>query len=1060
MKKKFSLIALSLLGLTLTACGSTGSVGLNVDGVDLEIDTEFTEYSVPVTKVNFEEGESDIVIDRGEKYSYSYSVEPAKALKKSLSWSSSNEEVATVEEGVVTGVGAGKAIIYVSNNEKSFTTISLNVEVIVPVQDIAFNQSTFAADLNNEYQLEVNYTPFDTTEKDVSWSIDSESVATISESGLLTTKGVTGTAKVSVTSSYINKVITLTVDVADRTIYPDSVIVDEYENKVEVGKNFTMKAHSVVSSDPNVQPTHPEVKYYSSNPNILTVEEDTGVVHAVDTGVTTIYATAMGKNGPVSSELKTINVFEVKVQTISLEDITLSNRNGRSEVKVPMTYTTDTEGYEVASIPNFKYLIGDSKVATVNDNGVLYAVAASGETTLTVEELRSNVSKTVNVHVGYEVDTVTLKGESEIDTGKTTQLSVTTEPSGIPASLISYSSSNEEVATVSESGLIQGISEGTATITVTVTGMNKVVSEAYTVKVNIPEIPFAYGTAYVVGDHNYYSGVSTVSSTGSWDHANQARVISESTATPGEKYTIIKFNEGDHWQVRVGDTYLPVYGHGDQYDIGTYNLDAGSFAGSHPDMTPYTGEDGLTNVLVNRTGYYSIYYAQYTNEHPEGWFNIYVGRHELTVSDSTPQIQVGHKLEPDLEAHSWNGTLTYEITEGSDLITVVRDDYKFAITAGDTAGEAKILFKDDYSSVEVVVTISSEAPLPKTFEANIPYVVGNADYHTGTATGSGEYWGTDASKAMKFTKSSADLPPGAINQYEATITFNKDNEFKVVIGGEELYWEVNYEKETGDTQNAFSKNQMYQQESGKKNIVVEAEGTYKIYVKCYNDDRGWQTFIEPRQSDPFPSDVPATDGYYIVGTESNWKFANATKLGAGSSGNLAQLIGYEAKANEEFRICGYHNEKKTWYDLADHGDEHYFVGSTAKTIDIYLNNIGIVYVNEHGSTPTTEKTFYFTLPDVEDNKSWNSLKAYVWNDSSKANMGDWPGVEMSYVDDNEYGQPVYSITIDTSLYDMIVFNSGDYQTVDIPLASFGTHNACYVSSGAYTKQAQVQFWTK
>lgn len=111
MKKKFSLIALSLLGLTLTACGSTGTVGLNVDDVDLEIDTEFTEYSVPVTKVNFEEGENNIVIDRGEKYSYSYSVEPAKALKKSLSWSSSNEEVATVDEGVVTGVGAGKAII-------------------------------------------------------------------------------------------------------------------------------------------------------------------------------------------------------------------------------------------------------------------------------------------------------------------------------------------------------------------------------------------------------------------------------------------------------------------------------------------------------------------------------------------------------------------------------------------------------------------------------------------------------------------------------------------------------------------------------------------------------------------------------------------------------------------------------------------------------------------------------------------------------------------------------------------------------------------------------------
>jgi len=1160
MKRKFSIFALAILGMSITACGGSGSVGLDYDDSDLDIDTEWTEYSVPVTKVNFDVGEDNLVIERGTTYEYSYTVEPKKAVKKSLTWESSNTDVVTVSQGVLTGVGAGKAIIYVSNNEKSFNTISLNVEVIVPVTDISFKQTTLLADLNKDYQLSVDYTPFDTTEKGVTWHIENEEIATISDTGLLTTKGVTGVTTLTANSAYINKTISLTIDVADRTIYPDQVVIEEYENKMEVGKNFTMKARSIVSGDSSVMPTHPEVKYYSSNPSILTVEEDTGIVHAFEAGVTTIYATAMGKNGPVSSELKTVNVFEVKVQTISLEDITLSNRNGRSDVAIPLTYTTDTEGYDVASIPNFKYTIGDESVAKVNDNGKLHAVAPSGETTLKVEETRSGVSKTVNVHVGYEVDSVTVTGVSEIDAGKSTSLSVVTEPTGVAAGLITYESSNPSVASISNDGLVTGLAEGETTITITVTGMNKTVTETHDIKVNIPEIPFAYGTAYVVGDHNYRTGVSTISSTGSWDHANQARVISDETATPGEKYTIIKFNEGDHWQVRVGDTYLPVYGHGDQYDIGTYNLNAGSFAGSHPDMTPYTGEDGLTNVLVNRTGYYSIYYTQYTNEHPEGWFNIYVERHELTVSDSTPQIQVGHKLEPDLEAHSWNGTLTYEIIEGSDLITVVRDDYKFAITAGDTAGEAKILFKDDYSSVEVIVTVSSEAPLPKTFEANIPYVVGNADYHTGVATGSGSYWGTDASKAMKFTASTSPLPEGATEQYEASITFEKDNEFKVVIGGDPLNWGVGYEKETGDTQNAFSKGQMEQQKSGNQNIVVIAGGTYKIYVKHYNDNRGWQAFIEPRQGGPVPgedipeedgyyivgsetdykyagstkmnagegtnlaqligyeakaneqfrvrsyingvdtwynwgnaeeghekenylvgdtdrildiylnnegkfyvsdhpdpTDVPETDGYYIVGTESNWKFANATKMSAGEGTNLAQIIGYEAKANEEFRIRGYHNGVDTWYKIAGEiGEGNYEVGATAKTLDIYLNSEGIVYIDEHGSSPSTEKVFYFTLTE----SSWTSLRAYVWNDSSKANMGDWPGCEMTLVGYNEYNQAVYSITVDTALYDMIIFNSGSYQTVDIALSDFGTNNGCYISKDAQTNHAEVTFYSR
>ena len=967
MKRKISIFALAILGMSITACGGSGSVGLDYDDSDLDIDTEWTEYSVPITKVNFDVGEDNLVIERGSTYEYSYTVEPAKAVKKSLTWESSNTDVVTINQGVLTGVGAGKAIIYVSNNEKSFNTISLNVEVIVPVTDISFEQTTLLADLNKDYQLSVDYVPFDTTEKGVTWHVENEDIATISDTGLLTTKGVTGVTTVTANSAYINKTISLTIDVADRTIYPDQVVIEEYENKIEVGKNFTMKARSIVSGDSSVMPTHPEVKYYSSDPSILTVEENTGIVHAFEAGSTTIYATAIGKDGTISSELKTVNVFEVKVQTISLEDITLSNRNGRSDVAIPLTYTTDTEGYEVASIPNFKYTIGDVSVATVNDNGKLHAVAPSGETTLKVEETRSGVSKTVNVYVGYEVDNVTVTGVSEVDAGKSTSLSVVTEPAGVAAGLITYSSSNPSVASVSSEGLVTGLAEGETTITITVTGMNKTVTETHDIKVNIPDIPFAYDMSYVVGDHNYYSGVSTPSATGSWDKANQAKAIDESVQTPHdtllfERRAIVKFNQGDIWKIRTASEYLETDGYkeGLSYLVGEYKVNEGAFAGSHPDMTVTSDR----NIVVNRTGYYAIYHAQYTNDHPEGWYSIYVGRHELNLSDTTPQIQINKSTV--LEAHDWQGDLTYEITEGSSLISVVRgtgsDNYKFTVTAGENAGTAKIVFTDSFKSVEVVVTISSEAPLPKTFEANIPYVVGNADYHTGVATGSGEYWGTDASKAMKFTASTSTLPEGAIAQYEASITFEEDNEFKVVIGGESLYWDVGYEKETGDVQNAFSKGQMSQQ--GTSNVVVNSKGTYKIYVKCYNDDRGWQAFIEPKTGgDPTPGeDVPSVDGYYLVGSRTEFKYEGAVKMSAGEGTDLAQIIGYIPTEGEEFRVRSYLDGVDTWHNWGDaeegHEDDNYVVGANVETLDVYLNNQGKFYVVEHKSvTPPTPGEF-------------------------------------------------------------------------------------------------------
>lgn len=1277
MKKKFSFIALSLLGMALTACGGTDTVGLHVDEEDMAIDTEWVEYSVPITKVSFDQGENSIVIERGQEYEYSYSIEPAKAVKKSLIWESSNEDVCTVTNGVVKGVGAGKAMVYVSNAVGSFTTISLNVEVIVPVKDIAFTQSTLEADLNSVYQLGINYTPFDTTEMSVTWNVENGNIASISESGVLTTKGVTGVTHVTANSAYINKTISLTIDVADRTIYPDSVTVDQYENKVEIGKNFTMKAHSVVSGDPEVMPTHPEVKYYSSNPSILSVEEDTGIVHALDVGTTTIYASAQGQSGVVSSELKTVEVFEIKVVSISLEDITLSNRDGRTEVPVPMTYTTDEPGKE-ASIPNFKYTIGDPTVATVNDNGILYAVAPSGTTTLKVEDLRSGVSKTVNVYVGYEVDSFTISGSSEIDAGNTAQLSVTTTPSGVPAGLISYSSDNTSVATVSASGLVSGVSEGSAVITVTVIGMNKTITETHNVKVNLPEIPFASGMSYVVGDHNYYSGESKTSSTGSWDHANQAKAVDEPIQGPSEtllyeRRAIVKFNAGDLWQLRTADSYLPVDGHADTYDIGTYNTSAatGAFSGSHPDMSVFVTEEGYKNVLVNTTGYYAIYHAQYTNDHPEGWFNVYVERHELSISDYAPQVQIGNKVT--LEAHNWLGNsedLTYQITEGNELITVVRDDYKFEITAGSVAGTAKIVFTDLYKSVEVVVTVSAEAPLPKTFDEGIPYLVGSADYHSGTATGSGSYWGSDASKALKFTESTSDIPSGVFKQYEATVTFSKDNEFKVVIGlaDNQLYWDVNYEKdvETAHCDTAFSKGQMHEQEFGDHNMVVDSEGTYTIYAKSYENYGGWGILVMPKQGVPptpgleysysvnggefvkmsaatgsevvsesvsfakgdvltfkkdsaayevtpkdseqqtkvyaveggvkfaeaytgqlyldtstgklwagqftpgyylagiagewepklatpahkvsevdpayvvenvaledgaevkflnFPEltnvvtwynvgyteeqtpkakvstntevafsvvssgegygnlkvtnagtyniyynpdsgwysiedqnyvpDVPATDGYYLVGTKSNWKFDGATKLGAGEGGNLAQLIGYEAGAHEEFRIRGYHDGHDTWYEIAGIGTANYVVGDSAKQLDIIINSAGVVTVTEHGVTPSTEKTFYFTCPN-----SWTDLHVYYFGASGE--VAPWPGVSMTPAGQNQYGEYVYSVTFDTAVYTTVIFNSYSqgWQTRDIHISDFGSHNACYVDGNAQMSGAAVGFWTK
>lgn len=83
------------------------------------------------------------------------------------------------------------------------------------------------------------------------------------------------------------------------------------------------------------------------------------------------------------------------------------------------------------------------------------------------------------------------------------------------------------------------------------------------------------------------------------------------------------------------------------------------------------------------------------------------------------------------------------------------------------------------------------------------------------------------------------------------------------------------------------------------------------------------------------------------------------------------------------------------------------------------------------------KTYYFSCPT-----GWNdTVYAYIWNSKTNDIYKYWPGSEMTYVETNDYGEKIYKIDIDTTLYDYIIFTHGSNgqatgsQSVDILLTS-------------------------
>lgn len=125
-------------------------------------------------------------------------VAPANATVKTLTWTSSDETVATVEEGVVTPIGGGTAIITVTTTDGGFTA-ECEVTVNVLVTGVSLDEDTLSLIAGGEVgSLIATIAPTTATNKNVTWTSSDEAVATV-EDGTVTPL-TAGTTTITVTT--------------------------------------------------------------------------------------------------------------------------------------------------------------------------------------------------------------------------------------------------------------------------------------------------------------------------------------------------------------------------------------------------------------------------------------------------------------------------------------------------------------------------------------------------------------------------------------------------------------------------------------------------------------------------------------------------------------------------------------------------------------------------------------------------------------------------------------------------------------------------------------------
>ena len=407
---------------------------------------------------------TDVALDRteatlmeGETLTLSATVSPNDAKDKTLIWSSTDETVATVSEGVVTAVSEGMTTIAATSVDGDISatcTVTVKPKVIA-VESVSLDKSSLTITEGREASLTVTVKPENATNRNVTWTSSDENIASV-EAGIITALKA-GSATISAVSEDGGKTAECKVTVSAIGLTLDRTSLD-----LCTGEKFRLSA----SFTPDDAPTR-NLAWSSSNDAVVSVSQD-GEVTAVAEGTATV--TVATEDGELMAECKVI--VRIPVQSVSLDKTTLQLPIGE---KYLFTATIVPEN---ATNSKMTWTSSDDEVITVTDEGEITAIKAGAATITVTTEDGGKTAECAVEAIFVPVESVTLDyTELELDFEETFKLTATIHPENATNKNVNWSCNNYMVASVDQNGTIKTLSPhpmfNPAIITVTTEDGNK-----------------------------------------------------------------------------------------------------------------------------------------------------------------------------------------------------------------------------------------------------------------------------------------------------------------------------------------------------------------------------------------------------------------------------------------------------------------------------------------------------------------------------------------------------------------------------------------------------------
>ena len=352
-------------------------------------------------------------------------------------WGSDDTSVATCANGKVTATGVGATVI------SAWSADGERANCVVYVYDtrdtVNFSQASYGVKANESLNLTTDIDPDDPQGQ--IWRSSDTSVATVDSNGRVT---AIKTGKVTITVELALSGATgsceVVVDPADVTRVSLSSLSVNVGDSKQVTVTFTPSNSAA------------ELTWQTGDASVATVEN--GVVTGHKVGSTTITATTAGG---ISGSC-TVTVKEPST-SVSLDVNELTLEVGMTHM---LTATVEPDG----TTDSLTWSSSSSSIASVNSSGLVTANRA-GTALITVKTTSGQIA-TCQVTVRNKTVLPTGISISQTDArmaiGESIQLSATIEPSNTTMKDVAWSSSDPDIVSVNNTGVIKALSSGSAEI--------------------------------------------------------------------------------------------------------------------------------------------------------------------------------------------------------------------------------------------------------------------------------------------------------------------------------------------------------------------------------------------------------------------------------------------------------------------------------------------------------------------------------------------------------------------------------------------------------------------